>query len=186
MHETELDRERHRALVAEGLAVALTEAARRVSRYLQSELQRPEREQKTGKEGLEAALAVLRAQLGPLVTGAEATRCAEVLRRAKALARAVEDLEGWTAGGHDPGAGRPSSPWVSACDTRSPPIRFVASGTEPLGDAAVAVAVRARDVASVVAEDTQADHASTPLTGRPNSDMASIVQQRLSLSTLAP
>jgi hypothetical protein len=66
MHETELDRERRRALVAEGLATALTEAARRLSRYLQVELQRPEWEQKTGKPGLEAALSMLRAQLGPL------------------------------------------------------------------------------------------------------------------------
>jgi hypothetical protein len=55
MRETELDRERHRAQVAEGLAAALTEAARRVSSYLQSELQRPDWEQRTGKEGLEAA-----------------------------------------------------------------------------------------------------------------------------------
>jgi hypothetical protein len=54
MHDTELDRERHRALVAEGLAAALTEAARRVSSYLQSEIQRPDWERKTGKEGLEA------------------------------------------------------------------------------------------------------------------------------------
>jgi hypothetical protein len=54
MHDTELDRERHRALVAEGLAAALTEAARRVSGYLQDELQRPAWEQRTGKEGLEA------------------------------------------------------------------------------------------------------------------------------------
>jgi hypothetical protein len=94
MHETELERERHRALVAEGLAAALTEAARRVSGYLQSELQRPDWEQKTGKEGLEAALSMLRTQLGPLVTGAEGTRYAEVLRRAKALARAVEEKVG--------------------------------------------------------------------------------------------
>ena len=91
-----LERERHRAVVAEGLAAALTEAARRVSSYLQSELQRPDWEQKTGKEGLEAALSMVRAQLGPLVTGAEGTRYTEVLRRAKALARAVEDLEGQT------------------------------------------------------------------------------------------
>jgi hypothetical protein len=96
MHDTELDRERHRALVAEGLAAALTEAARRLSSYLQVELQRPDWERKTGKEGLEAALGVLRAQLGPLVTGADGSRYAEVLRRAKALARAVEDLEGQT------------------------------------------------------------------------------------------
>jgi hypothetical protein len=40
MHDTELDRQRHRAVVAEGLAAALTEAARRVSGYLQSELNR--------------------------------------------------------------------------------------------------------------------------------------------------
>jgi hypothetical protein len=106
MHDTELDRERHRALVAEGLAAALTEAARRLSGYLQSELQRPEWEHKTGKEGLEAGVLVLRAQLGPLVTGAEGTRYAEVLRRAKALARAVEVLEGQTARGKDPRAGR--------------------------------------------------------------------------------
>jgi hypothetical protein len=39
MHDTELERERHRAVVAEGLAAALTEAARRVSSYLRSELQ---------------------------------------------------------------------------------------------------------------------------------------------------
>jgi hypothetical protein len=92
MHETEsdLEPERHRAQIVEGLAAALTEAARRVSSYLQSELQRTDRERKTGKEGLEVALAVLRAQLGPLVTGAEGTRFTEVLRRAKALARAVE------------------------------------------------------------------------------------------------
>jgi hypothetical protein len=110
MHETELDRERHRALVAEGLAAALTEAARRVSSYLQSEMQRPDWEHKTGKEGLEAARSMLRAQLGPLVTGAEGARCAEVLRRAKALARAVEDLEGRGAGGQAVGAGtRPRS-----------------------------------------------------------------------------
>jgi hypothetical protein len=110
MHDTELGRERHRALVAEGLAAALTEAARRVSDYLQSELQRPDWEHKTGKGGLEAALGVLRAQLGPLVTGAEAARCAEVLRRAKALARAVEDLEGRGAGGKAVGTGtRPRS-----------------------------------------------------------------------------
>jgi hypothetical protein len=106
MHETELDRERHLALVAEGLATALTEAARRVSDYLQSELQLPDWEQKTGKEGLEAALSMLRAQLGPLVTGAEGTRYTEVLRRAKALARAIEDLEGQTARGKDRRAGR--------------------------------------------------------------------------------
>jgi hypothetical protein len=42
MHETEMERERHRAVVAEGLAAALTEAARRVSNYLQSEIQRPD------------------------------------------------------------------------------------------------------------------------------------------------
>jgi hypothetical protein len=106
MHETELERERRRALVAEGLAAALTEAARRESSYLQSELQRPDWEHKTGKEGLDAALSMLRAQLGPLVTGAEGTRYTEVLRRAKALARAVEDLEGQTARGKDPRAGR--------------------------------------------------------------------------------
>jgi hypothetical protein len=63
-------------------------------------------QQKTGKEGLEAALSILRAQLGPLVTGAEGTRYTEVLRRAKALARAIEDLEGQTARGKDPRAGR--------------------------------------------------------------------------------
>jgi hypothetical protein len=44
--------------------------------------------------------------VGPLVTGAEGTRYAEVLRRAKALARAVEDLEGQIARGKDPRAGR--------------------------------------------------------------------------------
>jgi hypothetical protein len=93
MHETELERERHRAVVADGLAAALIEAARRVSSYLQSEIQRPDWEQKTGKEGLEAALSMLRAQLGPLVTGAEGTPYTEVLRRAKALARAVEELK---------------------------------------------------------------------------------------------
>jgi hypothetical protein len=81
MHETELDRERHSAQIAEGLAAALTEAARRVSSYLQSELQWPDWEHKTGKEALEAALSMLRAQLGPLVTGAEGTRYTEVLRR---------------------------------------------------------------------------------------------------------
>ena len=48
-----------------------------MSSYLQSEFQRPEWEHKTGKEGLEAALSMLRAQLGPLVTGAEGTRYAE-------------------------------------------------------------------------------------------------------------
>jgi hypothetical protein len=102
MHDTELDRERHRALVAEGLAAALTEAARGVSGYLQSqsELQRPDWEHKTGREVLEAALGVLRAQLGPLATGADGTRYAEVLRRAKALARAVEDLEGGPVTAH--------------------------------------------------------------------------------------
>jgi hypothetical protein len=98
MHDTELERERHRAQVAEGLAAALIEAARRVSSYLQ----RPDWEQKTGKEGLEAALRMLRAQLGPLVTGAGGTPYTEVLRRAKALARAVEDLGGQTARGKDP------------------------------------------------------------------------------------
>jgi hypothetical protein len=106
MHQTDLDHERHRAQVAEGLAAALTQAARRVSSYLQSELQRPDWEHKTGKEGLEAALSMLRTQLGPLVTGAEGTRYAEVLRRAKALARAIEDLEGQTARGKDQRAGR--------------------------------------------------------------------------------
>jgi hypothetical protein len=45
-------------------------------------LKRPGWEQKTGKAGLEAALTMLRGH-------------AEVLRWAKALARAVEDLEGW-------------------------------------------------------------------------------------------
>jgi hypothetical protein len=34
MPETELERQRHRALVAESLAAALTEGARRVSAYL--------------------------------------------------------------------------------------------------------------------------------------------------------
>jgi hypothetical protein len=102
VHETELERERHRAKVAEGLAAALTEAARRVSGYFQSELQRPDWEHKTGKEGLEAALSMLRAQLGPLVTGADCTRDTEVLRRAKALARAIEDLEGHAARGKGP------------------------------------------------------------------------------------
>jgi hypothetical protein len=58
------------------------------------ELKRPDWEHKTGKNGLEAALSIVRAQLGPLVTGADNTRYTEVLRRAKALARAVEDLEG--------------------------------------------------------------------------------------------
>jgi hypothetical protein len=106
MHDTELEREGHRAMVAEGLAAALTEAARRVSGYLQSELQRPDWERKTGREGLEAALSMLRSQLGPLVTGAEGARYAEVLRRAKALARAVEDLDGRAADGKHPGAGR--------------------------------------------------------------------------------
>jgi hypothetical protein len=67
MDETELERERHRAVVAEGLAAALTEAARRVSGYLQTELQRPDWEQPSGKNGLEAALSMLRTQLGPLV-----------------------------------------------------------------------------------------------------------------------
>ena len=104
MHDTELEREGHRAMVAEGLAAALTEAARRVSGYLQDELQQPDWERRTGKEGLEAALSMVRAQLGPLVTGAEGTRYTEVLRRAKALARAVEDLEGQTARGKDPRA----------------------------------------------------------------------------------
>jgi hypothetical protein len=94
MHETELDREQHRALVAEGLAGALAEAAHRVSTFLQIELQRPGWEQRTGKEALEAALSMLRAQQGPLVAGADATRHTEVLRRAKALARAVEEREG--------------------------------------------------------------------------------------------
>jgi hypothetical protein len=106
MHDTELGRERHRALVAEGLAAALTEAARRVSGYLQSELRRPDWEQKTGREALQAALSVLRSQLGPLVTGAEGTCYTEVIRRAKALARAIEDLEAHTARGKDPRAGR--------------------------------------------------------------------------------
>jgi hypothetical protein len=106
MHETELERERHRAQIAEGLAAALTEAARRVSSYLQSELQRPDWEHKTGKEGLEAALSMLRAQLGPLVTGADGTRYPEVLRRAKALARAIEDLDGQAGRGINSRAGR--------------------------------------------------------------------------------
>jgi hypothetical protein len=106
MHETELERERLRALVAEGLAATLTEAARRVSSYLQMDLQCADWEQRTGKEGLEAALSMLRTQLGPLVTGADGTGYAEVLLRAKALARAGEDLEGQTAGGKDPRAGR--------------------------------------------------------------------------------
>jgi hypothetical protein len=103
MHDTELERERHRAVVAERLAAAVTEAARRVSGYLQAELQRPDWEDKTGKEGLEAALSMLRARLGPLVTGADATRYTEVLRRAKALARAVEDLEARNVGEQAPG-----------------------------------------------------------------------------------
>ena len=77
-----------------------------MSSYLQSELQRPDWEQKTGKEGLEAALSMLRAQLGPLVTGAERTRYTGVLKRAKALARAIEDLEGETARGKDPPCGQ--------------------------------------------------------------------------------
>jgi hypothetical protein len=98
MPDTELDRERHRALVAEGLAPGLTEAARRVSSYLQSEIQRRDWEHKSAKEGLQAALSMLRTQLGPLVTGAEGTRYGEVLRRAKALARAVEVLEAQASG----------------------------------------------------------------------------------------
>jgi hypothetical protein len=77
-----------------------------VSSYLQAELRRPDWERKTGREGLEAALGMLRSQLGPLVTGAEGTRYAEVLRQAKALARAIEDLEGQTASGKDRRAGR--------------------------------------------------------------------------------
>jgi hypothetical protein len=39
-------------------------------------------------------LSLLRAHLGPLVTGEHGARYTEVLRRAKALARAVEELEG--------------------------------------------------------------------------------------------
>jgi hypothetical protein len=50
-----------RALVAEGLVAALTEAARAVSGTLQRELQGPHWQEKTSKEGLEAALNMLRA-----------------------------------------------------------------------------------------------------------------------------
>jgi hypothetical protein len=79
-----------------------------VSSYLQAELQRPDWEHKTGKEGLEAALSMLRAQLGPLVTGADGTGYAEVLLRAKALARAGEDLEGLTERRRQRPAGQPT------------------------------------------------------------------------------
>jgi hypothetical protein len=94
MPDSELQRQTTRALIAEGLVAALTDAARNVSATIQGELHRPCWEQKTGKEGLEAAWTMLRGHLGPLVTGADAMRYTEVLRRAKALARAVEDLEG--------------------------------------------------------------------------------------------
>jgi hypothetical protein len=125
MHDTELEHEQHRAVVAKGLAAALIEAARRVSSYLQSELQRPDWEQKTGKEGLEAALSMIRAQLGPLVTGAEDTCYTEVLRRAKALARAIEDLEGQTARGKNPRVGRrcPSALGTTHPGSRGPLAR---------------------------------------------------------------
>jgi hypothetical protein len=106
MHETGLERERHRALVAEGLAAALTEAARRVSGYLQAELQRPDWEKKTCRQGLEAALAG-RAAGAAGAAGHRGGRhpLRRVLRRAKALARAVEDLE-WQAAGKQTRAGR--------------------------------------------------------------------------------
>jgi hypothetical protein len=90
-----------RALVAEGLVTAMLDGARAVSATLQGELQRTHWEQKTGKEGLEAALSLLRGHLGPLVTGEHGARYSEVLRRARGLARAVEELE-WQAGRRPP------------------------------------------------------------------------------------
>jgi hypothetical protein len=92
--EGELQRQTRRAQVAEGLVAALTDAAMRVSAHLQAELKRPAWEQKTGKEGLETALTLLRAHLGPLVNGPEAVRYREVLRCARTLARAMGTLEG--------------------------------------------------------------------------------------------
>jgi hypothetical protein len=94
MQEPQLEEMTRRALVAEGLVTALLGGVHAVRATLQVELQRPHWEQKTGKEGLEAAFSLLRGHLGPLVTGEQGARYSEVLRRAKALARAVEELEG--------------------------------------------------------------------------------------------
>jgi hypothetical protein len=80
------------ALVAEGLAAALTNAAVRLSATLQVELQRAEWQQRTGREGLEHALSLLRAHMGPLVNGQDCQGYREVLRCAWALAQAVNGL----------------------------------------------------------------------------------------------
>jgi hypothetical protein len=90
--EAELQRQTRRALVAEGLVAALTDAAVRLSANLQAELKRPQWEQKTAREGLEAALTLLRAHLGPLVNGDDAQRYRHVLRCARALGQAVASL----------------------------------------------------------------------------------------------
>jgi hypothetical protein len=80
--------------VAEGLVTALTNSALRLSVNLQTELERPEWKQKTGREGLEHALSLLRAHMGPLVNGQDCRGYCEVLRCARALAQAVNGLHG--------------------------------------------------------------------------------------------
>jgi len=91
---SESERQTQRALVAEGLVAALTDSALRLSACLQAELERPGWKDKTGREGLEAALMLLRSHLGPLVNGEESQRYRKVLRCAKALANAVNGLDG--------------------------------------------------------------------------------------------
>jgi len=91
--ETELKRQTQRALVAEGLVTALADAAVRLSASLQAELNRQEWQQKTGREGLEAALTLLRSHMGPLVNGADALGYREVLRCARALRQAIDALD---------------------------------------------------------------------------------------------
>jgi len=83
-----------RALIAEGLVAALTDAAVRLRACLQAELARPGWEQKTGREGLEHALTLLRSHMAPLIDGVDCQRYREVLRFAKALANAVNGLRG--------------------------------------------------------------------------------------------
>jgi len=72
----------------------LTDSAVRLSACLQAELNRPEWEHKTGREGLEAALTLLRSHMGPLINGEDCQRYREVLCFTKALANAVNGLHG--------------------------------------------------------------------------------------------
>jgi hypothetical protein len=80
------ERQTQRALAAEGLVTTLTNSAMRLSACLQAELNRSEWQQKTGREGLEAAFKLLRSHMGPLIDGVNCQRYREVLRCAKALA----------------------------------------------------------------------------------------------------